>query len=441
MTREMITIAVGGAGCRMALEFWRRLMAEHGIAANGRSARRSSAEEKPHTFFVETRAGHFAPRALFVDLDPETREELGAHELRQVLHPEFIVVGEADAASNFARGRDLGGEGLLDRACDRVRKLVDNTENLQGFVLFHAAGGGTGSGVAAALLDRLAADYRKKSVVSFTLLPSLAFQRAATEPYNAMFALGTLRNRSALSFVFDNDALYRMCQRSLGVKDPSLADLNRLIGQAAADVTAVLRYVDAEGGADLGTLQTSLVCAPGRHFITISIAPVETPAKLGMDHPDVSTISDRARSPQACLASLDASDPSAEKTITALLIYRGKTAAKEVHASLTTLKAQGWPSFVEGIPGNLKTFQIEARAAGLKGDARAPAARTVTLLAATTAMAGYLRERVDDGAGPMLAGQAYTHWFAGAGVDADEFLAARGELLGLIEGYASILDA
>ena len=437
MTREIITIAVGGAGCRMALEFWRQLMAEHGIAADGRSARGSRADGKPHIFFQESRGGHHTPRALFVDLDPDTADELRAHELHQVLHPEYVVVGKTDAAGNFARGRELGRQTLDDRVRDRLRKLVDDTKNLQGFVLFHAAAGGTGSGVAATLLDRLAADYRKKSVVSFTLMPSLAFQRGATEPYNAMFTLSALRTRAALSFVFDNDALYAMCQRSLAVKDPSLADLNRIIAQAAADVTAPLRYVDAEGGADLNTLQTSLVCAPGRHFITLSLAPLETAAKLGARHPDVPTISDRVRAPQACLAALDAGDPSAEKLIAAMLIYRGKIAAKEIHASLAGLKAQGWPSLVEGVAGGLKALQLDATAASIAGDARAAAKRTVTLLAATTAIAGYL-ERVDHSAGPMLSGQAYAHWFTDAGAEAGELLEARNDLVDLIEAYASM---
>ncbi|MEZ4385018.1 MAG: hypothetical protein R3A79_27055 [Nannocystaceae bacterium] len=434
MTREIITIAVGGAGCRMALEFWRRLMAEHGIAANGRSARRLGADERPQAFFAETRAGQFAPRALFVDLGPDTADEVHAHELRQVFHADSIVVGKTDAASSYARARALGGETLLGRARDGVRKLVDAADNLQGFILFHAAGGGTGSGVAAALLERLAVDYRKKSVVTFTLLPSRVFQRAATEPYNAMFTVSALRARSALSFVFDNDALYGLCQRSLALKDPSLADLNRLIGQAAADVTAPLRFADAEGGADLGTLQTSLVRTPGRPFATLSLAPVATAAKLGSRHPNVPTISKQVLAAQACLA---ASDPGAAKTIAAMLIYRGDVAAKEINASLTRLKAQRWPSFVAGASG-IKALQIDAKAASVAGDARAAASRTVTLLAATTATASYLRERLGDSAASMRAEEAYFRWFTGAGVTADDFLSAQTDLQDLIDAYASL---
>ena len=36
---------------------------------------------------------------------------------------------------------------MMDKVNDRIRKLVDNSENVQGFVVNHAVGGGTGSGL------------------------------------------------------------------------------------------------------------------------------------------------------------------------------------------------------------------------------------------------------------------------------------------------------
>ncbi len=63
---------------------------------------RGAEHEKPDIFFHETRGAHLSPRALFVDLDPDTADELRSRELHQVLHPEYIVVGKSDAAGNFA---------------------------------------------------------------------------------------------------------------------------------------------------------------------------------------------------------------------------------------------------------------------------------------------------------------------------------------------------
>jgi hypothetical protein len=55
------------------------------------------------------------------------------------------------------------GKEIVDLALDRIRKLADNCTGLQGFMVFHAVGGGTGSGLGSLLLERLSVDYGKKS--------------------------------------------------------------------------------------------------------------------------------------------------------------------------------------------------------------------------------------------------------------------------------------
>ena len=41
---------------------------------------------------------------------------------------------------------------MVDIALDRIRKLADNCTGLQGFMLFHSVGGGTGAGLGSLLL-------------------------------------------------------------------------------------------------------------------------------------------------------------------------------------------------------------------------------------------------------------------------------------------------
>ena len=43
---------------------------------------------------------------------------------------------------------------------------------VQGFLVFHSFGGGTGSGFASLLLERLKVEYRKKPVLAFSIYPS-----------------------------------------------------------------------------------------------------------------------------------------------------------------------------------------------------------------------------------------------------------------------------
>ena len=54
----------------------------------------------------------------------------------------------------------------------RIRKLADNCTGLQGFLVFHSFGGGTGSGFTSLLMERLSVDYGKKSKLEFCIYPA-----------------------------------------------------------------------------------------------------------------------------------------------------------------------------------------------------------------------------------------------------------------------------
>jgi Tubulin/FtsZ family, GTPase domain len=68
--------------------------------------------------------------------------------------------------------RRPGAQEIVDLCLDRIRKLADNCTGLQGFLVFNAVGGGTGSGLGSLLLERLSVDYGKKSKLGFTVYPS-----------------------------------------------------------------------------------------------------------------------------------------------------------------------------------------------------------------------------------------------------------------------------
>ena len=71
---------------------------------------------------------------------------------------------------------------------DKVRRVADNCASLQGFLVFHSFGGGTGSGFGALLLERLSLDYGKKSKLEFAVYPAPKVSTAVVEPYNAVLS-------------------------------------------------------------------------------------------------------------------------------------------------------------------------------------------------------------------------------------------------------------
>ena len=48
----------------------------------------------------------------------------------------------------------------------------DQCSGLQGFLIFHSFGGGTGSGFTSLLMERLSCDYGKKAKLEFSVYPA-----------------------------------------------------------------------------------------------------------------------------------------------------------------------------------------------------------------------------------------------------------------------------
>jgi tubulin alpha len=56
------------------------------------------------TFFSETSSGKHVPRSLYIDLEPNVIDEVRTGAYRSLFHPETMITGKEDAASNCTCG-------------------------------------------------------------------------------------------------------------------------------------------------------------------------------------------------------------------------------------------------------------------------------------------------------------------------------------------------
>lgn len=164
MVREVLTVNVGQCGIQMGQAVWEQYCAEHCISHIGKMTTDCS-DDSFKCFFEETSNGQFVPRNLMVDLEPNVIDEVKNSKYAAIFNSDFLVAGMEDAANNFARGHYTTGKEVIDRVNDLLRKLVETSENVQGFIVNHSVGGGTGSGLGALILERIAIEYHKKSKV------------------------------------------------------------------------------------------------------------------------------------------------------------------------------------------------------------------------------------------------------------------------------------
>lgn len=111
------------------------------------------------------------------------------------------------------------GKEMIDATTDKLRKLAENCTGLQGFIIFHSFGGGTGSGFASLLTERLSIEYGKKSKLAFSIYPAPRVSTAIVEPYNAILHTHpTLGN----FILFSKIALFDLTQKFDRIPKPNI---------------------------------------------------------------------------------------------------------------------------------------------------------------------------------------------------------------------------
>merc|ERR1712099_138872 len=383
--------------------------------------------------------GQYVPRNLCVDLEPNCIDDVKNSKYSKIFHPEFLLGGKEDAANNFARCHYTVGKEMIDKVNDRLRKMVDNCDNVQGFVVNHSVGGGTGSGLGALILERIAVDYRKKSKIGFEIYPSPKISTCIVEPYNAMLSTHWLLDHTEVSVLLDNEAIYGICQKQLDIDRPSYKDLNIIISKVISSMTASLRF-DGELNVDLGEFQTNLVPFPRLHFMTTSLAPVISKKKAAHEAQTVREITDHVFQPKNMLVKYSDFDPVEDKYMAISVNYRGQIKSKEANATVQWLKQNNKISFVEWCPTGFKIGLNEVPAKELEKDIMKRAERNVTMIGNNVAVSRVFTERITKKYDMMYSQRAFVHWYVGEGMEEGEFSEAREDLGFLEKDYLDVLS-
>nr|WCD24774.1 Tyr p 33 allergen [Tyrophagus putrescentiae] len=431
--RECLSIHVGQAGVQIGNACWELYCLEHGISPDGNMAEQEKTVDSCSTFFNEVGNGHHVPRAVFVDLEPTVVDQVRLGPYGKLFHPEQLITGKEDAANNYARGHYTIGKEIVDTVLDRIRRLADQCSGLQGFLIFHSFGGGTGSGFTSLLMERLSVDYGKKSKLEFAIYPAPQVSTAVVEPYNSVLTTHNTLEHSDCSFMVDNEAIFEICRRNLDIERPSYSNLNRLIGQVVSSITASLRFEGALN-VDLMEFQTNLVPYPRIHFPLVTYAPFLSAEKAYHEQMTVMDITKTCFEPTNQMVKCD---PRQGKYMACCLLYRGDVVPKDVNSAIMNIKSQRSIQFVDWSPTGFKVgINYQPPTVVPDGDL-AKVQRAVCMLSNTTAISSAWA-RLDHKYDLLFSKRAFVHWYVGEGMEEGEFSEAREDLAALEADYEEV---
>lgn len=433
--REIVSLHIGQAGIQIGNACWELYCREHGILPDGTLAENVMDSDTTDSFFSRTSANTFVPRTVMMDLEPGVINEIREGEYRNLFHPQNLVCGKEDAANNYARGHYTVGREILEPVMEEIRRIADSCEGLQGFLIFHSFGGGTGSGFGSCLMENLAAEFGKKSKLEFSVYPAPKVATAVVEPYNSILTTHTTLEYSDCSFLVDNEAIYDMC-KNLGIERPAYVDINRIIAQVVSSITASLRF-QGPLNVDLTEFQTNLVPYPRIHFPLVAYSPMFSASKASHEGLTVQEITNSCFEPSNQMVKCNIRNG---KFMACCLLFRGDVKTKEANQAAANVKTKKAAQFVEWCPTGFKIGINDRKPTILPGSAMAEVSRAVCALSNTTAIAeawGRLNKKFD----LMFAKRAFVHWYVGEGMEEGEFSEARDDLAALEENYHAISNA
>uniref|UniRef100_A0A0A9W615 Tubulin alpha chain n=1 Tax=Lygus hesperus TaxID=30085 RepID=A0A0A9W615_LYGHE len=470
--REVLSIHIGQAGVQLGTNIWELYCIEHGLDAAGRASTLTGGGEdfnKPSSpdrtsrmtfdhgdvreasytshvapgpigsdvgsFFTESKSGVYSPRALFVDLEPSVIDEVRNGKYKNFFPSNRLISDAEDAANNYARGYHTCGQRVISRVMNAVKAMAEASERLQGFMIFHSFGGGTGSGFHSLLCEEIDSQFNKMSTLEIAVFPSPALSTAVVEPYNAVLATNATLGLRECVFLADNEAMYEICQKSLDIDRPTYRNLNRLLAQTVSSVTASLRFKGSLN-ADFSDFQTNLVPFPRIHYPILSYAPISS--KNSSTHESLS-ISEMTSLAFESTNRMVRCDTDGGKYISCCLLYRGDIAPKDVNQAIAHVKTKKQVQFVPWSPTGFKVGINQQPPTTFPNADIAITDKAVCMIANNTAIKDAWAN-LNTKYNLMLEKKAFFHWYTNEGMPEQEFYDAQENVLMLEEEYEDMLS-
>ncbi|QRW11160.1 Tubulin C-terminal domain [Ceratobasidium sp. AG-Ba] len=221
----------------------------------------------------------------------------------------------------------------------------------------------------------------------------------------------------------DNEAIYNICKKNLGVSSPGFTNLNRLIAQVVSSVTASLRF-DSSLNVDSNELQTNLSPLLRIHFPLTTYAPIISAANATHEQNSVSDPTYSYFEPGNQMVKCD---PREGKFMACCLPFRGDVVLKDVQAAIQNIKTNRTVQFIDWYPTGFKLGICNEPLTLIPGGDLAMADRSLCMLSNTTTILSAW-SRLDQKPDLLYSKRAFVHWYVGEGMEEGAFCEVRDDL-------------
>lgn len=407
--KRILIVSMGEGGNRVASAFLDMLLAECGVGPNGEPPVDPALAAALEVFCDRRPDGRLVPRRLLAATSPGG---LGLDTSRYAgLYPaEAKVLESAEyGGKNWAKGQKAPTvETLVEMADERIAALDGECI----LWLFHALGGGYGSGGGSRFLDTML-EHQGDAVplVCIPILPSPKISDVVVEPYNAALALNRVLNTAQQILLIDNDAVYDTLRKQ--TRSLEYRDLNAVIATALYTLVSPMLWPDPEGGR---------LTAEAFHANLWNAPPDASWAWASPEAPRSMRLPERL---VAISQAQDAASPAESDASLAARLAGGR------EKLLSAKGSEDWMRIFAvryGEPGDAAGFASAIPGAHARLAIHPGSGRRRAVAAGAHAALLHTLKSVHERFVTMYARKAFLHWYTGEGINEMEFTEAESML-------------
>ena len=344
--KEIVSIHIGQTGIQMSSPIWELFCLEHNISLSGEKIKENEIvndinnnkdnnyiDSYPSIFFNENSKGLITPRALFIDTEPDIINKIKKSKFKDLYSSNSYFYGKEDSSSIYGRGLDLYNKNLKYDFEEGLRKIIEPCDNIQGILIYHSLGGGTGSAITANLVHYLFQTYPKIISANFSIFPSYNNNFSITEIYNTVLSMPNMIEYNNLCFMLFNELLFNICEKFLNIEYPTFDDINLIIAYLVSNITSTIRF-NNQYYTNLYKIINNLTSYPRQHFILSSLAPLISKDKEYLENYSIDRITNLAFQNDYQMSNYY---KKFNKCHSIYLIYRGDVARNDINNSIKSL--------------------------------------------------------------------------------------------------------
>jgi tubulin alpha len=478
--REIISLHIGTTGVKTGDLCWQLFNVEQGIDSTGnRDATKdeelygnSSDKLRWKSFFRESEvtSTKYIPRSLFIDNETAVCDEIRNGTFRDfydsnniISSPSHLDAGsEVGSRSTYTKG--YNNSFLLEEAMEKIRRMNEQSDNCQGYLIYHSMEGGLGSGFTSKLLERLSTEYSLKNQLKMTysFFPSVnSSSIPAIELYNYLLSMHSLIEFADITSCYDNESLLNICKSRLRIDDNdnhvAMLNRNHVFAQTVTAMTTGLRNGNCSLNDSLSALSLNHIPYHRFHFLVNAFSPLYSAGitcqnwncqeitEACFDHPtnpwfisypstDSSSYSYSSSFPRPSSLLMFQCRPCYHKYITLSLQYLGDIITKDVSTSIIKIKESKTIQFVDWVPTGFKCGISYSRIPYLSDTEIGRALRGVSMIVNTTAMKdtlSILNQQFDQ----SFQTKQFLHYYIENGIEEETFQQAKENIESLITDY------